>query len=206
MTADETGQQALFLVDLKTGTPRKLVGDGEVEDFAVTRERIVFTRADLGGPTDLYSVPLRGGAMRRLTQVNRADLEARRMSAFEQFSFKGWNDETVYGYVMKPFGFEPGKRYPIAFLVHGGPQASMQNLWTYRWNAQAFAGAGLRGRHDRLPRLTRLRAGLHRLDQPATGAASRSLTCRRGSRPRSRATRGSTVSAPAHSALPTAAS
>ena len=142
VTADETGQKALFLVDLKSGTPRKLVGDGEVDDFAITRERIVFMRADLGGPTDLYSVPLRGGAMKRLTQVNRADLEARRMSAFEQFSFKGWNDETVYGYVMKPFGFEPGKRYPIAFLVHGGPQASMQNLWTYRWNAQAFAGAG----------------------------------------------------------------
>jgi dipeptidyl aminopeptidase/acylaminoacyl peptidase len=142
VTADETGQKALFLVDLKSGAPRKLVGDGEVDDFAITRERIVFMRADLGGPTDLYSVPVRGGAMKRLTQVNRADLEARRMSAFEQFSFKGWNDETVYGYVMKPFGFESGKRYPIAFLVHGGPQASMQNLWTYRWNAQAFAGAG----------------------------------------------------------------
>jgi dipeptidyl aminopeptidase/acylaminoacyl peptidase len=142
VTADETGQKALFLVDLKSGAPRKLVGDGEVDDFAITRERIVFMRADLGGPADLYSVPVRGGAMKRLTQVNRADLEARRMSAFEQFSFKGWNDETVYGYVMKPFGFESGKRYPIAFLVHGGPQASMQNLWTYRWNAQAFAGAG----------------------------------------------------------------
>jgi dipeptidyl aminopeptidase/acylaminoacyl peptidase len=142
VTADETGQKALFLVDLKSGAPRKLVGDGEVDDFAITRERIVFMRADLGGPTDLYSVPVRGGAMKRLTQVNRADLEARRLSAFEQFSFKGWNDETVYGYVMKPFGFESGKRYPIAFLVHGGPQASMQNLWTYRWNAQAFAGAG----------------------------------------------------------------
>jgi len=142
VTADETGQKALFLVDLKSGAPRKLVGDGEVDDFAITRERIVFMRADLGGPTDLYSVPVRGGAIKRLTQVNRADLEARRMSAFEQFSFKGWNDETVYGYVMKPFGFESGKRYPIAFLVHGGPQASMQNLWTYRWNAQAFAGAG----------------------------------------------------------------
>jgi dipeptidyl aminopeptidase/acylaminoacyl peptidase len=142
VTADETGQKALFLVDLKTGTPRKLVGNGEVDDFAITRERIVFVRADLGGPADLYSVPLRGGALKRLTQVNRADLDARRMSPFEQFSFKGWNDETVYGYVMKPSGFEPGKRYPIAFLVHGGPQASMQNLWTYRWNAQAFAGAG----------------------------------------------------------------
>ena len=43
---------------------------------------------------------------------------------------------------MKPFGFESGRHYPIAFLVHGGPQVSMQNLWTYRWNAQAFAAGG----------------------------------------------------------------
>jgi dipeptidyl aminopeptidase/acylaminoacyl peptidase len=64
------------------------------------------------------------------------------MSDFEQFSFKGWNDETVYGYVVKPHGFEPGKRYPIAFVVHGGPQSSMQNIWSYRWNAEAFAGGG----------------------------------------------------------------
>jgi len=69
-------------------------------------------------------------------------LAGRRLSEFEQFSFKGWNDETVYGYVMKPFGFESGKRYPIAFLVHGGPQSSLQNIWHYRWNAQTFAGAG----------------------------------------------------------------
>ena len=42
----------------------------------------------------------------------------RQLSASEHFSFKGWNDETVYGYVVKPYGFEPGKRFPIAFVVH----------------------------------------------------------------------------------------
>jgi dipeptidyl aminopeptidase/acylaminoacyl peptidase len=87
-------------------------------------------------------VPLRGGAPKRLTQVNGALLAQRQMSEFEQFSFKGWNDETVFGYVMKPYGFEPNKRYPIAFVVHGGPQSSMQNLWSYRWNAQTLAGGG----------------------------------------------------------------
>jgi len=44
--------------------------------------------------------------------------------------------------VVKPYGFEPGRRYPVAFLVHGGPQVSMQNAWSYRWNEQAFAGGG----------------------------------------------------------------
>jgi dipeptidyl aminopeptidase/acylaminoacyl peptidase len=43
---------------------------------------------------------------------------------------------------MKPYGFEAGKRYPLAFLVHGGPQGSFGNEWSYRWNPQVFAGAG----------------------------------------------------------------
>jgi dipeptidyl aminopeptidase/acylaminoacyl peptidase len=48
----------------------------------------------------------------------------------------------VYGYVVKPYGFEPGGHYPLAFLVHGGPQGSFGNEWTYRWNAQVFAAHG----------------------------------------------------------------
>jgi dipeptidyl aminopeptidase/acylaminoacyl peptidase len=43
---------------------------------------------------------------------------------------------------MKPYGFQPGQRYPVAFVVHGGPQSSFQDIWSYRWNAQAFAGGG----------------------------------------------------------------
>jgi len=64
------------------------------------------------------------------------------MSAYEQFNFAGWNDENVFGYVMKPKDFRRDKQYPVALLVHGGPQGSMANLWHWRWNAQTFAGAG----------------------------------------------------------------
>ncbi len=77
-----------------------------------------------------------------LTALNAEHARASARWRLEQFSFRGWNDETVHGYVMKPAGFEPGKRYPIAFLVHGGPQVSFQNQWSWRWNAQAFAGRG----------------------------------------------------------------
>ena len=141
-TTDEVGQKALYAIDVKTGRPRKLVGTGEVTSFSTAKDQIIYALAGLGGPEDLYLVTSAGGTARRLTKVNEAVLSQRQMSEFEQFSFKGWNDETVYGYVMKPYGFEPGKRFPIAFVVHGGPQSSFQNLWTYRWNAQAFAGGG----------------------------------------------------------------
>ncbi len=64
------------------------------------------------------------------------------MGEFEQFSFTGANQEKVYGYVMQPAEFEKGKKYPVAFLIHGGPQGSFGNHFHYRWNPQTYAGQG----------------------------------------------------------------
>ncbi len=141
-SVDELGQRVLYRIDPRSGARARLTTTGALEAFSAGADRVVLARADLGAPADLYVVPLRGGEPQRLTDVNHELLAARQLSEYQQFSFRGWNDETVYGYVMKPFGFEAGRRYPIAFVVHGGPQVSMQNLWTYRWNAQAFAGGG----------------------------------------------------------------
>jgi len=141
-TTSDLGQIALYSVDPAKGTPHKLVGTGEVDDYVATNDSVVFAWASLRAPDELFSVPLQGGTPRRLTDVNRELLGARALSDFEQFNFAGWNGETVYGYVMKPYGFQAGQRYPVAFVVHGGPQSSFQNVWSYRWNAQALAGGG----------------------------------------------------------------
>jgi dipeptidyl aminopeptidase/acylaminoacyl peptidase len=141
-TVDDLGQRALYSIDVQSGAAHPLVGTGEVEEFSAGRRAIVFALQGLGGPADLYEIPASGGSPRRLTDVNHEVLAARTLSDFEQFSFKGWNEDTVYGYVVKPYGFAPGKRFPVAFVVHGGPQGSFGNGWTYRWNAEAFAGHG----------------------------------------------------------------
>jgi dipeptidyl aminopeptidase/acylaminoacyl peptidase len=141
-TAADGGQEALFAIDRVSGIPHKIVATGTVEGFAATKDEVYFTWASLGAPADLYVTSLAGGTPRRLTGVNESLLEQRSLGGFEHFSFKGWNDETVYGYVVKPYGFAADKRFPVAFIVHGGPQGSFQNLWNYRWNAQAFAGHG----------------------------------------------------------------
>ena len=141
-TTSDVGQTALYAIDVKTGKPRKLVGTGEVAAYSVAKNQIVYALASLGSPEDLFVMPANGGTAKQLTHVNESVLGNRHLSEYEQFSFKGWNDETVYGYVVKPYGYEAGKRYPIAFVVHGGPQASMQNIWSYRWNAEAIAAGG----------------------------------------------------------------
>ena len=141
-SAADGGQEALFAVDPASGVPHKIVGTGEVGEYAASKDKVYFSWGNLGAPADLYVTRIAGGPPLRLTAVNQSLLDARTLGAYEQFSFKGWNDETVFGYVVKPFGFAAGQRFPIAFIVHGGPQSSFQNLWNYRWNAQTFAGHG----------------------------------------------------------------
>jgi dipeptidyl aminopeptidase/acylaminoacyl peptidase len=93
-------------------------------------------------PRELYSVKLDGSDLRPVTSINSEKLAAARMGEPEQFTFKGWNDETVYGYIVRPVDFDPEKSYPVAFLIHGGPQGSFGNDFHYRWNPQAYTGAG----------------------------------------------------------------
>src|SRR5207344_2894182 len=64
------------------------------------------------------------------------------MQPLESFTFKGANDEEVQGFMVKPPGFDPKKKYPLKFLIHGGPQGAWGNDWTYRWNAELFAASG----------------------------------------------------------------
>ena len=151
-TADDVGQTALVEIDPKSGYRQRLLGNGQVQGYSPTRDGVVIAWASLGSPPDLYLVSKAAKstnsratvlpAPKPLTAVNQSLLAERQFGEFEQFSFKGWNDETVYGYVMKPAGFERGKKYPIAFIVHGGPQVSFSNQWSWRWNPQVYAGAG----------------------------------------------------------------
>ena len=151
-TADDVGQTALVEIDPKSGYRQRLLGNGQVQGYSPTRDGVVIAWASLGSPPDLYlvskapkSTSSRATVLptpKPLTAVNQALIAERQFGEFEQFSFKGWNDETVYGYVMKPAGFERGKKYPIAFIVHGGPQVSFSNQWSWRWNPQVYAGAG----------------------------------------------------------------
>jgi dipeptidyl aminopeptidase/acylaminoacyl peptidase len=144
-TANDLGQSVLFSVDVEKNRVTPLTGNGSVGDFSPGSGGAVVVWHDLASPPDLYHVDGKSGprgGLRPLTRANAALLAARTLGEFEQFSFKGWNDETVYGYVVKPSGFDATAKFPIAFVVHGGPQVSFQNQWNWRWNAQTFAGRG----------------------------------------------------------------
>jgi dipeptidyl aminopeptidase/acylaminoacyl peptidase len=140
--AANTGQESLFSIDIKSGYTQTMVKDGTVHSFSLASGRLVYSLSDLRSPAELYCVRDDGTGAAKLTDINKEKIAAARLGDCEQFSFLGWNDETVYAYVVKPVDFDAGKKYPVAFLIHGGPQGSFDNVFHYRWNPQAYAGAG----------------------------------------------------------------
>lgn len=142
VTAQDVGQVSIFEVNTQFGDVKTIYNEGSNSLVGVTSERIVFNHKSLVEPGDLYSVALDGQQLNRLTQVNEAKLSKIKFGEYQQFSFKGWNNEDVYGYWIKPTNYKAGTKYPIAFLVHGGPQGSFGNGFSSRWNAQLWAGAG----------------------------------------------------------------
>ncbi len=140
--ADHFGQHPLWSIDVKTGKATMLTGPGRVESFSVGEKEIVYSLASLKSPAELYAVTLRNGDLRELPKLNAERLANVALGEPEQFTFVGANDETVYGYVMRPANFDAKRSYPVAFIVHGGPQVSFGNAWSYRWNPQTYAGAG----------------------------------------------------------------
>jgi len=141
-TSANTGQKSLFSIDVKTGATRTIVKLGRAGSPCIAGDRIVYGLSSLSSPVELYSANPDGSDVRPITRVNTEKVAAARMGDYEQFTFAGWNDETVYCYIVKPVDFDPEKKYPVAFLIHGGPQGSFGNSFHYRWNPQAYAGAG----------------------------------------------------------------
>ncbi|MES2262353.1 MAG: S9 family peptidase [Pseudomonadota bacterium] len=142
-TADDVGQHRLFSIDAASGKAVAISGPGYVSAFDVARDTVVMAQANLASDAQLYKQKLGGGSQPiKLTDVNAQALADVRFGQYEQFSFAGAKGETVHGYVMKPWNAQPGVKYPLAFLVHGGPQGSFGNGWSYRWNPQVYAGAG----------------------------------------------------------------
>jgi dipeptidyl aminopeptidase/acylaminoacyl peptidase len=146
-TADNLGQHSLFAIDAASGNARTVVKDGYVTTPSLVAgakgaDRIVYGLDTLLSPVELFSVRTDGSDVRRLTNINADKVAAARMGKPEQFTFEGANGDTVHAYVVTPADFDPAKKYPVAFIIHGGPQGSMGNHFHYRWNPQAYAGAG----------------------------------------------------------------
>src|SRR5258708_29449897 len=77
-----------------------------------------------------------------MTGMNDSVLSQVETSKMESFFFPGAKGESVEGFVFRPPNFDPNKKYPVKFIIHGGPEVPLGDEWSYRWNFELFAANG----------------------------------------------------------------
>jgi dipeptidyl aminopeptidase/acylaminoacyl peptidase len=147
--------------------PRETVA-GFNDDVTLTPDgnKLIFTRMSISFPNELYiaspgeppcTISYRGGKVppsgyeapncmlsepKPLTHINDSVLSQVSMSPLEPFWFTGARNDKVEGFLVKPPNFDPTKKYPLKFIIHGGPEVPMGDEWSYRWNFELFAANG----------------------------------------------------------------
>jgi dipeptidyl aminopeptidase/acylaminoacyl peptidase len=121
---------------------------GHADDLAIADNTMFFSKMSADAPNEISTVSIGNEKNPSLspdhsvTHVNDPVLSKIDMQPLESFTFKGANNEEVQGFLVKPPGFDPAKKYPLKFLIHGGPQGAWGNSWSYRWNPELFAANG----------------------------------------------------------------
>ncbi|MEE2964432.1 MAG: S9 family peptidase, partial [Acidobacteriota bacterium] len=142
-TAQNLGHVSLFAIEVSTGEVATLLDNlGYIGAPALADDRLVFGLDHLRSPVEFFSATAAGDDVQQITRFNEPRLSALALGDHEQFNFKGAGGDTVYAQIVRPAGFDATQTYPVAFLVHGGPQGSFGNHFHYRWNPQSYAAAG----------------------------------------------------------------
>jgi dipeptidyl aminopeptidase/acylaminoacyl peptidase len=114
------------------------------DDLAATPDgkSLLLGRMSLQAPSEIFriTIPPSGEPLpAKLTHFNDTVLSQVDMSPLEHFFFPGSRGDKVEGFLVKPPNFDPNKKYPVKFLIHGGPQGAWGDDWSFRWNPELFA-------------------------------------------------------------------
>ena len=144
-TAEDRGRGPIFTVPARGGGLTSVVfGDAYHGDIQLTPDgrSIVYSVQSASHPTEIFLGFASGGPPVPLTRFNDALMSAYTIDSPEEISYESIDGTTIHGFLVKPPGFDFERTYPLLLLIHGGPQGSWGQKWSYRWNPQVFAGAG----------------------------------------------------------------
>ena len=143
-SASVGGRSALFRVSGKGGAPREVIGGRRrLTGFAYdsARSMVAFISTSVDKPTELHVASIDGRNERRLTSFNDSLNATIAWSGAERFTYPSVGGLEIEGWLMKPFGYEPGKKYPLVLYIHGGPHSQYNEGWFDEF--QNLAGAGM---------------------------------------------------------------
>jgi dipeptidyl aminopeptidase/acylaminoacyl peptidase len=144
-TMEDRGRTGLQMIAASGGGSKNIIfGSSSLGDVQLTSDgkTMIYLEQSGSHPNELYRVSSSGGSPLALTHLNDSLLSRYQLTPLEELSVESVDKTRISAFVVKPPDFSDTKKYPVLFLIHGGPQGSWGESWSYRWNAQVFAGAG----------------------------------------------------------------
>jgi dipeptidyl aminopeptidase/acylaminoacyl peptidase len=140
--AESAGRVGLFA--LRAGAePRPLTERGSVSSVSVARDgRVCFALQSLSEPAEAYSCAADGRGLQRHTRFTEETTARFGVGEVRELQFEGAYGETVQMFVVLPPDYQPGRKYPLVQVIHGGPHGISGDQFHPRWNAQLFAAPG----------------------------------------------------------------
>ena len=145
ITLEDRGRTSVQMIPATGGAARVILsGSSHIGDvqFTAGGKTMIYSESTGSRPAEIYRASSAGGAPVALTKLNNELLSRYKLAPLEEFWVEGAEQARVHSFIVKPPDFDAKKRYPVLFLIHGGPQGAWGESWTYRWNAQVFANAG----------------------------------------------------------------
>ncbi len=141
---EERGEHAFYRIDLNGGKRFKLVSGGFNTALQVSSrlDRLVYLHSSAVHPLEVWTSKIDGKEARAVTHIHDEQFAGLDIRPLEAFAFVGALGDSVHGWLMKPPGFDSTKRYPLVYLIHGGPQGAWLDQWHARWNYALFAARG----------------------------------------------------------------
>lgn len=143
-SVDDAGTQRIHRIDVAGGRQAAVTGASSFYSLAVAGKpaTLVAVRQSFSEPPTLVRVATKDGAATKLSDHNDVLLAATAFGKVESVIYRGAGGSDIQMWVVYPPGFDPSKKYPLYLLMHGGPHNGITDSWTFRWNAQVFAGWG----------------------------------------------------------------
>ncbi|HEV3261302.1 MAG TPA: S9 family peptidase [Gemmataceae bacterium] len=142
-TAEENAGSPIFSVSIKAGDVQKLHQKSTAASLSISHDgnTLAFSRAALDHPAETCVGRTIGGKAKVISPNTKllAELDLPRP---ESVTVKGAGGTPMQMWILKPPGFDSKKKWPLAYMVHGGPQNSWEDGWSYRWNPELWAAQG----------------------------------------------------------------
>jgi dipeptidyl aminopeptidase/acylaminoacyl peptidase len=141
-SGQQNGREHLFAVPAAGGTPKRLLEGGAISSAVEAGGVLAYVKSTLTAPAEIYRASADGSNVKALTRENEPLLKDVQFPQPESLTAVGAGGAKIQYWLIKPPDFDPAKKYPVVFLIHGGPQGAWLDSWSHRWNPSLWAAQG----------------------------------------------------------------